>query len=181
MLRCLRLLSLLHFPSIHSPTFLSIPYFRRQFLRKMWPIQAAFIHMLHVGYSTPPCLSVILLRFSHDRSKWSPPSFCSTALQKFPVISVILSEVSKFRGYKKPCPKCSTSLVVSVSLSPICWWKQPSSCRMPLFSWNAKFNFSCTSCVVSSYATQILEILHNFELFLIYYYLLWGLLHSYSH
>ena len=119
--------------------------------------------MLHIGYSSPLWLYVKLLHLSHDRSKWSP-SFFSTTLQNSPVISVILSEVSKFQGYKKPCPKCSTSLVTSLTFSPICWWKQPSSCRMLLFPWNTEFNFPCTSCTNCCHSTQIIKILHNFQL-----------------
>jgi len=129
--------------------------------------------MLHTGYPSPLWPYVTHLHLSLDRSKWSP-SFFSTTLQNSPVISVILSQVSKFQGYKKPCPKCSTSLVTSLTLSSICWWKQPSSCRMLLFPWNTKFNFPCTPHIISCRSTQIIEILHNFQLFLFYYYLLWG-------
>jgi hypothetical protein len=136
--------------------------------------------MLHIGYSSPLWIYVILLHLSHDRSKWAP-SFFSTTLQNSPVISVILSEVSKFQGYKNPCPIYSTSLVTSLTLSPICWWKLPSSCRMLLFPWNTKFNFLYTSCTNSCHSTQIIEILHNLQLLFIYYYVLWGLLPWYSH
>jgi len=136
--------------------------------------------MMHIGYSSPLWLYVILLHLSYDRSKWSP-SFFSTTLLNSPVISVILSEVSKFQGYKKPCPKCSTSLVTSLTFSPICWWKQPSSCRMLLFPWNTEFSFPCTSFIISCHATQIVEIVHNFQLFLICHNLLWGPLPWHSH
>ena len=61
----LRLLPRLPITSIYP----SVKCFRWQFLRKMWPIQLAFLFVLHVGYSFPPLLYVIL-NFSYDRSKW---------------------------------------------------------------------------------------------------------------
>jgi hypothetical protein len=67
------------------------------------------------------------LNFSHDRSNWSSPSFSSTTFQNFPDIYDLFSEVSKFRHHTKPCSKCSTLLVSSLSLSPFCWWKEPST------------------------------------------------------
>jgi hypothetical protein len=48
----LRLLPHLFFTSISPFIFLSITCFRRQFLRKMWPIQVAFCFLFHVGYSS---------------------------------------------------------------------------------------------------------------------------------
>ena len=38
----------------------------------------------YVRYSFPPWLYVVLLHFPHDLSKWSSPSFSSTAFQKIP-------------------------------------------------------------------------------------------------
>ena len=43
---CWRLLPPLRIPE----TFLSITCLRRQFLRKMWPIESAFVLLLYVGY-----------------------------------------------------------------------------------------------------------------------------------
>jgi hypothetical protein len=31
--------------------------------------------------------------------------------------------VSKFHHHKRLCSKCSTSLLSSFNLKPICWWK----------------------------------------------------------
>ena len=67
----------------------------------------------------------MLFNFSHDRSNWSSPSFSSTTFQNFQDISDLFSEVSKFRHHTKLCSKCSTLLVSSLSLSPVCWGKEP--------------------------------------------------------
>ena len=67
----LRLLPCLLVTSISPFIFPSITCFRRQFLRKMWPIQLAFPFLLHVGYSSAHWLEATLLHFSHDRSNWS--------------------------------------------------------------------------------------------------------------
>ena len=70
---CLRLLPRLPVSSILSSVFLRATCLRRQFLRKMWQIQLIFLSLLYVRYSSPPWLFV--LHFSHDRSRWSSPSF----------------------------------------------------------------------------------------------------------
>ena len=74
------LLLILHLPvtSLLPTIFPSITCFRRQFLRKMWPIQSAFLLLFFVEYSPPPGLFALFLHFSHDRSKWSSPFFSST-------------------------------------------------------------------------------------------------------
>ena len=64
----LRLLPRLPLTSIPPFMFPSITRCRRQFLRRMWPIQFAFRFLIS---STAPWLSVILLHFSHNRSNWS--------------------------------------------------------------------------------------------------------------
>jgi len=48
----LRLLPRLFATSIFPFIFPSITCFRRQFLRKMWPIQLALVFLFHVGYSS---------------------------------------------------------------------------------------------------------------------------------
>jgi hypothetical protein len=48
----------------------------------MWPIQLAFLLFISI-----PWLYRKLLHFSHDRPKWSSPSFSSTTFQNFPGIS----------------------------------------------------------------------------------------------
>ena len=44
--------------------------------------------LLYVGYSSPPWLYVTLLHFSHDRSKWSSPSFSNTTFTNFQVFLI---------------------------------------------------------------------------------------------
>ena len=68
----LRLLPRLLVTSISLFIFPSITCFRRQFLRKMWPIQLAFRFLIscRIFFCS---LTLTLLHFSHDRSNWSSP------------------------------------------------------------------------------------------------------------
>ena len=59
----------------------SITCFRRQFLRKMWPIQSAFLIFTVCGMFLSPWLYVTLLHFSHDQSNCSSPAFSSTTFR----------------------------------------------------------------------------------------------------
>jgi hypothetical protein len=63
---------------------------------------------------------------------------------------------SKFQHHTRLYSKCSTLLVSSLSLSPICWWKEHSfecsSCHG-----NPGLNLTCKSCIIC-YATQGVEI-----------------------
>ena len=90
--------------------------------------------------------------FSHGRTKWSSPSFCSTIFRNLPGISDPYSEVSKFQHYTKQCSTCSTlqvpgsflkfrsnMLVKRVFLLPV----ELSFCHC-----NPGFNFMCISCVL---------------------------------
>ena len=85
---CFYVLLRLLFISILPAVLLSKTYCRRQFPRKMWSIHLAQRVLLYVGYHFPPWLYVTLLRFSHDRSNWSSPSFFSTTFRNFLVYSV---------------------------------------------------------------------------------------------
>ena len=116
---CLRFLSprsvYCIFPSVKCPEGSS--YARCD--QAIWPS----FSLLRVGYSCLSSLYVILFNFSHDRSNWSSPSFCSSTFQNSPGISDILSEVSKFQQHTKSFPIISILIVSSSNLSPICWWK----------------------------------------------------------
>ena len=79
----LRLLPCLLVTSICPFIFPSITCFRRQCLRKMWPIQLAF----HFIISCKIFLCSLTIHFSHDRSNWSSPFFSSTTFQNFPGFS----------------------------------------------------------------------------------------------
>jgi len=125
---------LLPFPSIFSPK----SCFRWQCLCKMWPIQLAFLLLLYIVRPFPPWHFVILFHFSHDQSNWSSLSFSSTMFQNHPGISNLLSEVSKFQHQTNLCSKCSTLLVSSLNLGPVCWQRESSS-----GSGNPGFNFTC--------------------------------------
>ena len=77
---CLHLLPRLPAPSI----FPSITCFRKQFLRKMWPVQltSSLISVCRIFFPLWPLVTP--LHFSHDQSNWSSPSFSSTTFQNFP-------------------------------------------------------------------------------------------------
>ena len=128
-------LFLLPITSILPSLFPSITCFRRQFQHKMWPIQLAFLFLPFAGYSSSPCLFVILLHFSHGRSNWSSLSFLNTTFQNFPGISDLLSEMFRFQHHIQLYPTCSTLLVSSLNLSPICWWKESPYCWKLLLLW----------------------------------------------
>jgi len=88
------------------------------------------------GYSSPTWLYTIL-HFSHDRSNRSSPQFSSTSIQNFPFMSDLLSKLSKFWEHKTFSSNCTTSPVSTLNLSPICWWKQSSTCWMLLLPWQS--------------------------------------------
>ena len=92
---CPRILPRLPVPSTLPCISPSITWFRRQFLRKMWPIQSAFLLFIVCRIFLVLLDSMLILLFSHDRSNCSP-SFSSTTFENFPGISDLLSEVSKF-------------------------------------------------------------------------------------
>ena len=108
--------------------FPSITCCRRQFLRKLWPIQLPFRFLISCR------ISLCSLTLSNTSScltwsvNWSSPSFSSTTFQNFPGVSGLLPGASKFQHRKEPCSKRSISLVSSSNLSPICWQKDSSSC-----------------------------------------------------
>ena len=78
----------------------------------IYPSLLSFPHKRVLEISFSPDLCAILLRFSHDRYNLSSPSFSSTTFQKFPGISDLLSEVSKFQHNTNLCSKYSTLLCV---------------------------------------------------------------------
>jgi hypothetical protein len=107
---------------------------------------------------------VAFLNFSYDRPNWSSASFSNTPFQNSPGISDLLSTVSNFQTHTELCSKCSTLLVSSLNLSPVCWWRE-SSWLMLFLHDSPGFNFSCTSWILCYHATQIFEIFHILQLF----------------
>ena len=98
-----------------------------------------------------PCLSEIL-HFSHDRYKWSSPSFSSTTFQNFPGISDLPSEVFTFQHHTKLYSKCSISAIqftgeTSLLLVECCFCQGNPGC-----------NSTCTACTICCNATQIASI-----------------------
>ena len=94
---CLRLLPSLPVTSILPSIFPSITCFRRQFLRKVWPIQLTFLMFIVYGILILSLTSVTLLHFSNDRSNQSFPSLYSTKSEKFAGIFEWLSQLSQFQ------------------------------------------------------------------------------------
>jgi len=154
---CLRLLPRIPVAFFNPPIFPSITYFRRLFLRSMWPIQAIFLLFivcrLHL-YTSTPLLSVKRLHFSHEQCNW-PPSFSSTTFQNFPRISELLPQVSKFQNQTKPYSKCCTLLVSTWNLSPIYFGKSALLVERCFCHYNPGFSFTCTSCIICYHVTQI--------------------------
>lgn len=68
--------------------------FRRQFLRKTWQIQLAFLHFILFYIPFLSFIQYKILHFLHDQSNCPSPSFCSTRFQSLPGISDLISEVS---------------------------------------------------------------------------------------
>jgi hypothetical protein len=145
---CLLLLASLAVTSILPSICPSLTCFRRQLLRKMWPIQVAFLLLI--------VFSVFLssLTLCQTSSFFTPSIQLScTVLLKWHISKVsryfwykLLSEVSHYRHRTKLCSKCSISLISSLNLSPICRWKELSSCWKLLLP---GFNFTCTfPCII---------------------------------
>ena len=81
-----------------------------------------------------PLLYVTHFYFSLGRSNWSSPPFSSTAFQKCHSMSDLPCQVPKLQYHIKLRAMCSILLVSSLYLSPICRWKEPSSCWILLFT-----------------------------------------------
>jgi len=95
-------------------------------------------------------------KHSEVRTKTSIITTHNSTFQKFPGISDQLSEVSKFQHHTKLCPTCSFSIISSLNVSTIWWWKELlvecCSCHG-----NLGFNLACASCIVRYQATQIVK------------------------
>ena len=124
-------------PSIYR----SVTCFSRQFPRKMWPIQLAF----H--------LRALRRIFFSSSTLCNTSSFFTQSVQMISAIllqhyilklsrnSGLLFEVSKLQHHTKLYSKCSTLLVSSSNLSPICWRKEFSACLMLLVPWKSWISF----------------------------------------
>ena len=89
---CFRLHPHLPLISILPSNFPWIKCFRRQFPRKMWPIQLPFL-LFTVSRIFLSTLTLTLLHFSHYRSSWFTPSFSINTFKKLQVIFDLFSEV----------------------------------------------------------------------------------------
>jgi len=103
---CLRLLPRLTVTSILPSSFSSTKCFRRQFLRKMWPVRLAFVSAVCRTF-----LSSLTLCNTYSFLTQSVQLIFSILLQyyilNFPRISDLISEVSKFQYHTKICSKRS--------------------------------------------------------------------------
>jgi len=154
-----------------SLCFPSTTYFINQFLRKVWPIQLAFILLCLVGYFSPCWLFVTLLRLSHDPSNWSSPSGFTTTFQNIPGISDLLSELSNFHHHTSFYVTLKSNLPVKrffLLKSPFVMAILDSIWRVGL-------------ALISYHAAQIVEIFHILWLVLIYHILYWRRLPWDSH
>jgi len=116
-LRLLPRLPVTSIPPFISP---SITYCRRQFLRKMWPIQLAFRWLI----SCRIFLCSLTLSNTSSFLTWLVQLIFSSLLQhrisKLFRCSDLLPEVSKFKHSIKLCFRCSILLVSSSNLNPVC-------------------------------------------------------------
>ena len=76
-------------------------------------------------------LCCVLLYFPHGRSNWCPP-FCSTKFENFELFLIYFPKCPIFSTTQSCAP--NVSLVSSLNLSPVCRWKESSSCWMQLLS-----------------------------------------------
>jgi hypothetical protein len=68
--------------------------------------------------------------------------------------------VFSVQHHAKLCSKCSTSLVSSSNVSPVCWKKRSHSWWLSLLPWQSLIWFYSTCCSTCCQATQIVEIFH---------------------
>jgi hypothetical protein len=103
----LRLLPLLPFTSIHPFIFPSITCCRRQFLRKIWPIQLSF--RLLIWWRMFLCS--LTLSNTSSLLTWSVQLIFSILLQhnilNFPGVSDLLPDASNLQHHTQLCSKCS--------------------------------------------------------------------------
>jgi hypothetical protein len=96
------------------------------------------------------------------------------------IFVIFCPQCPNFSATQKFCSKCSTLLVSSFNLSPICKCKKSSYWTLICHD-SAAFNFSCTSYIICYHAAKIVEMFHILQLFLIYHNLYWGWLLWDSH
>jgi hypothetical protein len=113
----LRLLPRLPVPYV----FPLIMCFRRQFVRKMWPIQFAFLRCIVCSMF----LSSLTLRNTSSFLHTIGPTGIlhpspATTFQNLASNSDLLSRVSMFQHHAKLCSKCRITLSSPLSWSPIC-------------------------------------------------------------
>jgi len=140
--------------------FPSVTCFRRQFLRKIWQIQLAFL-LLIVCW-------MFLSSLTHGKTSsfltWSIHPFPSPRFKTFKAL--LLSEVSSFQHHWKLYSKHSTLLVSSLNLSPFAD-ERGLLVECCFCNGNPGFNFTYTSCIICYHATHIVEMYHILHLFLI--------------
>jgi len=171
---CLCLLHRLPFPFI----FPSVTLFRRQFLRKLEPIQIASICFTYVEYFFPPWLHVIPFQPLHDRSKSSSQYFSRTTLP------VVLIDFPSFPSYSSTHSYAPNAAFYQFhpKISVQC------ACEKALFLLNAVYVMAILNCIVRVYiaqfcfhVTEVVEIFYILLLLLICLNLHWGWLSWDSH
>ena len=125
---CLLLILRLLVTSILLFIFLWITCFRRQFLRKMWPIQLAFLLFIVCRMFLVFWLFVMLLHFTHELCGWSFSSFSSTTFQNLQGISDLPSEMSQFSAPYKVVLKVASLLSMNQEIPVLFSWKRRQSC-----------------------------------------------------
>jgi len=152
---CLRLLPLLPVTSILPSTFLSLMCFRKQFLRKMWPVHLAFLLItvcrIFLSFVTL-CNNSLLLKRSARLISLLPQHHI-TNLPMYFLSTLRIVQVSAPYKAMFQVQHCTSSFFKfnsKILLLVECWFRNS----------NSGFNFTCTSHIVCYHATKIFEIFH---------------------
>ena len=163
-----RRLRLLRLPvtSILSYIFPSTTSFRRHFLRKMWPIQLAFLLFILRRIFLSSLTQYFISHTIGSTDLLSPSA--TPHFKIFPGIYALIYDRSTFLHHTMAYLICSTSLASpSLPVEILLLFLLPVECCC--CHGNPGFNFTCTSCIIFCYVTQTVEISHILPFFLIYH------------
>jgi len=121
-----------------------------------------------MGCFVPPWLYAICLHLTRGLSKWSP-SFPALHFETFQVFLIYFSKCPRFSTIQSPAP--SVALLTSLFLKLKFGYAGESRLlhiECCFCNSNPGFNITCTYYLSYYYATQIVEIFHILQLFLIY-------------
>ena len=166
---CLHLLSCLTVTSILPSTFPLITGFRMQLLCKMLPSQLAFLlfdvcriflfslTLGNISSFVTWLVQLISIPLYHHISEITRYSWTTLLIVQVPLQYKAMLQIQLFTS---SFLKFKSNFQMKKSL-PSCW--------MPFYHGSPGFKCTCTSCIIWYFATQIVEIFHILQLFLIYH------------